>query len=141
MACCYHTLVVQRVAPYLRVCLLIWPAYRHALRWQLAKLEQLSRRKRDGVSGRNMMQAILHSQPYLPPLADFFVLTTYSRHNARPVDIRRSQFHFYRQLKRRGQAPLHREWIGAAAEPGEAVTSNSADTDEFLSAAVAGFLG
>ena len=32
-----------------------------------------------------MMQAILHSQPYLPPLADFFVLTTYSRHNARPL--------------------------------------------------------
>eukprot|EP00903_Cladosiphon_okamuranus_P008796 g8425.t1 len=51
------------------------------------------------------------------------------------------QFHFYRQLKQRGQAPSHREWIGAAAEPGEALTTNNADTDEFLSAAVAGFLG
>ena len=60
-----------------------------------------------------------------------------------PLSFRaRSQFHFYRQLKQRGQAPvLHREWIGAAAEPGEAISTNSPDTDEFLSAAVAGCLG
>ncbi|CAN0257204.1 unnamed protein product, partial [Ectocarpus fasciculatus] len=51
------------------------------------------------------------------------------------------QYHFYRQLKRRGQGPLHREWIGAAAQPGEAICSSSPDADEVRSAAVAGFLG
>ncbi|CAN0484871.1 unnamed protein product [Ectocarpus sp. 8 AP-2014] len=51
------------------------------------------------------------------------------------------QYHFYRQLKRRGQGPLHREWIGAAAQPGEAICSSNPDADEVRSAAVAGFLG
>ncbi|CAM9363713.1 unnamed protein product [Scytosiphon promiscuus] len=51
------------------------------------------------------------------------------------------QFHFYRQLKRRGQAPLHREWMGAAAQPGEAICSSNPETDEVLCAALAGFLG
>ncbi|CAM9685804.1 unnamed protein product, partial [Ectocarpus sp. 13 AM-2016] len=51
------------------------------------------------------------------------------------------QYHFYRQLKRRGQGPLHREWMGAAAQPGEAICSSNPDADEVLSAAVAGFLG
>lgn len=51
------------------------------------------------------------------------------------------QYHFYRQLKDRGQTPLHRAWLGAAPEPGEIIRGCTTDKEDFRSAAIAGFLG
>lgn len=99
-----------------------------------------SRNKKSRLRPKNYRHSS-YSRSHRPPLVEFLTPTTCSSHNIVCFSIRCSQLHFYRQLKRRGQPPLHREWIGAVAEPGEAVTSNNADTEQFLSAAVAGFLG
>lgn len=82
----------------------------------------------------------------MPLASDFFNVHLLFPPSPTTVAISRlvlRQYQFYRQLKGRGRSPLHRQWIGAAAEPGDAIThyTDGSEDRSHCSQVLAGFLG